>query len=281
MSVIGVFIPPAAGPVFSDRTRASYDPLVFIFCQPNIFLSAMKPEFSISTHCLSSVSLSDALAALAPHTNHVEIMNDGRHYIQDAGILHSYSFAYSIHAPARGVNLASVLEPMRRAAVEIICDSIELAAEVNAGVVFHPGYFAFTEEHDRAVGSLRTSLQAIASYAENAGVACCVENMGNWGYFFLKSPEELPLTENVPLCLDVGHANEVGTLPEFLKVPFVHVHLHDNDGTTDSHSTVGSGTIDFARVMETVRANHIKHPVIEVGTLEGCLASRQTLENYL
>ncbi|MDO5845982.1 MAG: sugar phosphate isomerase/epimerase family protein [Methanocorpusculum sp.] len=242
----------------------------------------MTRHFSISTHCLSAVPLSDALAALAPHTSCVEIMNDGRHYIQSSELLQSYSFAYSIHAPARGVNIASVLEPMRCAAVEIICDSIELAAEVNAQtVVFHPGYFAFTEEYERAVSALKMSLAAIASYAEDAGVSCCVENMGNWGYFFLKCPDDFALTGETPFCLDVGHANEVGTLSAFLDVPFVHVHLHDNDGTTDSHEAVGCGTIDFARVMRAVRANHIACPVVEVGTLDGCLASIEALSGCL
>ncbi len=241
----------------------------------------MKPRFSISTHCLSSVPLDEALDTLAPHTGYVELMNDGRHYIESADPLQSHSFQYSIHAPARGVNPASVLEPMRRAAVEIICDSIELAAETNARVVFHPGYFAFKEEYIRAVSALHRSLAEITLYAENAGVNCTIENMGNWGYFFLKSPADLPLTDSIPLCLDVGHANECKTLDAFLSLPFCEVHLHDNDGTTDSHAAVGQGTIDFSRVMKKVCDNHIAHPVIETAALKDALSSRDALEGYL
>ena len=108
---------------------------------------------SFSTHCVSTLPLEEALEALAPHTANVELMNDGRHYIETAEPLLSHSFAYSIHAPARSVNIASVLEPMRKAAVEIICDSIELAVSANAKtVVFHPGYYAFTEEYEEKPG---------------------------------------------------------------------------------------------------------------------------------
>ena len=134
---------------------------------------------SFSTHCVSTLPLDEALEALFPHTSHVELMNDGRHYIETAESLLSHSFTYSIHAPARSVNIASVLEPMRKAAVEIICDSIELAVSANAKtVVFHPGYYAFTEEYEKAVSALKTSLSAISAYAEDAGVSACVENMG-------------------------------------------------------------------------------------------------------
>ena len=147
---------------------------------------------SFSTHCVSTLPLDEALEALAPHTSHVELMNDGRHYIDTAESLLSHSFTYSIHAPARSVNIASVLEPMRKAAVEIICDSIELAVSANAKtVVFHPGYYAFTEEYEKAVSALQRSLSAISAYAEDAGVSACVENMGNWGYFFLKDTYRL------------------------------------------------------------------------------------------
>ncbi|HJK50409.1 MAG TPA: sugar phosphate isomerase/epimerase, partial [Methanocorpusculum sp.] len=67
--------------------------------------------YAISTHCLHAEPLAAALDKLAPHTDHVEIMSDGPHLLSDTKLLESYSFQYSIHAPSRGVNIASVLEP--------------------------------------------------------------------------------------------------------------------------------------------------------------------------
>ena len=237
---------------------------------------------SLSTHCLSSLTLNEALEMLAGHTSHVEVMNDGRHYIEDTEPLLSHSFTYSIHAPARSVNIASVLEPIRRASTEIICDSIELAVSANAKtVVFHPGYYAFTEEYEKAVSALKTSLSAISAYAEDAGVSACVENMGNWGYFFLKDTGDVPLVGDTPFCLDIGHANECGTLDAFLNVPFSHIHIHDNDGTSDSHAALGEGNINMTAVCEAVRRYGVSCPVIECGTLDASLASKKVLEALL
>lgn len=237
---------------------------------------------SFSTHCLSSMTLDEALAVLAKHTSNVEVMNDGRHYIEDAEPLLSHSFTYSIHAPARSVNIASVLEPIRRASTEIICDSIELAVAANAKtVVFHPGYYAFTEEYDKAVSSLKMSLEMINEYAEDAGVVCCVENMGNWGYFFLKDTGDVPLIRDTPFCLDIGHANECGTLEGFLDVPFSHIHVHDNDGKSDAHAALGEGNIDVQKVAEAIKRFGVECPVIECAALEASLASAKVLEGLL
>jgi len=58
-------------------------------------------------------------------------------------------------------------------------------------------------------------------------------------------------------CLDVGHLNafsETG-LDEWLDATGRHVrqfHLHDNDGSGDSHGPIGTGTVRFDRVAEFI-----------------------------
>jgi sugar phosphate isomerase/epimerase len=112
--------------------------------------------------------------------------------------------------------------------------------------------------------------------AEERSVVIYVENMGNWDYFFLRYPSELSLLDECGLALDVGHAHLNHCLTEFLAAPVSHFHLHDNDGKTDSHAPVGSGTIPFGPVMDSVRRNHVT-PVIEVDTLEGVIESMDAL----
>ncbi len=51
-------------------------------------------------------------------------------------------------------------------------------------------------------------------------------------------------------CLDIGHQHSFSrtTLDKWLQATWPHlkeVHLHDNDGSFDTHLPVGSGTIDF------------------------------------
>lgn len=237
---------------------------------------------SISTHSLASRPLAEALEQLAPHTSAVELMNDGLHYTTDAALLSSFSFRYSIHAPARSVNISSVLEPIRRASVELVDESLGLAAECSAShVVFHPGYYTFKEEYEKSVSALKTSLKEINRFAEEVGVQCCVENMGKWGYFFLKSPEDLELTRGTAFCLDIGHANECGCLAEFLQHPFSAIHVHDNDGTSDAHLGLGKGNIDIAAVVDAVKRNHITSPVAECAALDAAVETKALLEKLL
>ncbi|WP_292521314.1 sugar phosphate isomerase/epimerase family protein [Methanoculleus sp.] len=233
--------------------------------------------FGVSTYCLHHEPLAVALERLAPITSCVEVMDEGLHHLESAEPLESYSYLYFIHAPARGVNIASILEPIRRGSVEVLTQTFAIAAEVGADVVIHPGYYAWVEERDRALERFRQSLDELTAAAEDLSVTFFVENMGNWEYFFLRSCEDLALIDGIGFALDVGHANLNGSLDCFLAHPTAHYHLHDNSGDEDTHSPVGAGTIDFAAVMEAVRRNNVI-PIVEVETLDGVTASIGALE---
>jgi sugar phosphate isomerase/epimerase len=228
--------------------------------------------FAVSTFCLHSVPLPAALDRLTAITDHIEIMDEGLHYLDSADPLKNYSARYTIHAPCRGTNIASLLEPIRQASVEVVRQCFLIAAEVNAGVVVHPGYFAWAEERQKAEQQLTKSLTEIAGLAKEYSVCYFIENMGNWEYFFLKTPDELPLIGDTPLALDTGHAHQNRCLEEFLRFPAAHYHIHDNDGKEDSHLAPGKGTIDFRPVMKAVRKNRVV-PVIEVATFDGVIES--------
>lgn len=231
----------------------------------------------VSTFCLHHEPLEYALEQLATITSFVEVMDDGLHYVADASLLETFDLDYSLHAPSRGVNIASLLEPIRRASVEVTGQCFGVAVEVNADVIVHPGYFAWTEEREPAVRQLRASLRDLSLLAEEQNVNFFVENMGNWDYFFLRTPDELDLIGEIGFALDVGHAHLNKCLDEFLDCPIRHIHLHDNDGTNDSHAPVGEGTIDFKAVMKAVRSNGATE-IVEVDTLEGVQKSIEVLE---
>jgi len=235
--------------------------------------------FAVSTFCLHSVPLTTALDQLTAITDHIEIMDDGLHHLDRADPLTNYSARYTIHAPCRGTNIASLLEPIRRASVEVMQQCFEIAAEVNAGIVVHPGYFAWAEERAKAEQQLAKSLSELSCIAREYSVRYFIENMGNWEYFFLKTPDELPLIGDIPFALDTGHAHQNHRLTEFLRFPAAHYHLHDNDGTEDSHLALGKGTIDFEPVMKAVRKNGVI-PVLEVATIEGVLDSIRLLKKF-
>jgi sugar phosphate isomerase/epimerase len=228
--------------------------------------------YGVSTFCLHQESLISALEKISSISDYIEVMDEGLHYLESAEPLMSYTKKFSIHAPSRGTNIASLLEPIRKASVEVISHCFRIAAEVNAGVVIHPGYFAWSEERKKAEQQLKISLSDLSDFSSEYSVRYYIENMGNWDYFFLKTPAELSLIGDSPFALDVGHAHQNRCLKEFLAVPAGHYHLHDNLGSDDSHLAIGEGSIDFEPVMMAVQKNRIT-PVIEVSTLEGVLKS--------
>lgn len=235
--------------------------------------------YGVSTYALHSLPLPAALDQIAELTDYVEVMDDGCHYIENAEPLLSYDLKYSIHAPSRSVNIASTLEPIREASVRVIEDCFSIAAEVGADVVVHPGYFAWPADREKAHRQFVRSLGDLSAAAEERSIRYAVENMA-WEFFFLQTPDELPLPDGAGFALDVGHAHIMGCLPAFLQTPIDHIHLHDNDGTQDSHSAIGSGTIDFAAVMKAVGQNGLA-PVIEVEGIDAVKASISAIRSYL
>lgn len=232
--------------------------------------------FGVSTFCLHSEPLLTALDTISSVSDFIEVMDEGLHYLKSSEPLMSYSGNFSLHAPSRGTNIASLLEPIRRASVEVMRECFQIAADVNASVVVHPGYFAWAEERTRAENQLRTSLSDLDRLGQEYSVEYFIENMGNWDYFFLKTPDEISLIGDTPLALDVGHAYLNNCLTEFLDVPAGHYHLHDNNGKVDSHLAIGEGTIEFGPVIKAIQKNRIV-PVVEVATWEGVLKSIHTL----
>lgn len=204
-------------------------------------------------------------------------MDDGPHYLSTPVILENYDARFYFHAPCRSVNIASGLEPIRRASVEVLDQCFCVAAEVNAPVIIHPGYFTWRGEEKRALSQFRQSLDELSRAAEELSVTFFVENMGNWDYFFIRYPSELEIIDGYGLALDIGHAHLNGCLDDFLAVPIAHFHLHDNNGKEDTHAPIGVGTIDFKKVMAVVKKSRIV-PIIEVETFMGVETSIATLE---
>ncbi len=207
----------------------------------------------ISTCCLMTESLPAALDRLSPLTDLIEVMDEGPHLITDTGLFASYSQKIILHAPFHGINIASLFEPVRRASVQVTVDCFEPAAAIGAaGIVVHPGYYAWEQEKVAADRQFRKSLKELDHAAREHAVTFWFENMGNMNFFNLRTPESLALIGKSGLALDTGHAHLNGCLDAFLKTPFRHMHIHDNRGKADTHSAVGEGTIDFKPVKKAL-----------------------------
>ncbi len=196
----------------------------------------------------------------------VELMLDGagwdafhRRMPELAAALAARGAAYSVHVPVWDANLTSECAHVREAVEESYRGTIEFAAMIGARhVVLHPGYCSdphFSRETARL--RARDAVARLADYNSGYGQLLLVENIGAPATAVLSEREYIHFLDGFPesvgYIVDVGHAfisgwNVESLLPA-LKERLFALHLHDNDGSVDSHAPLGDGSIDWNSVI--------------------------------
>ncbi|WP_405276034.1 sugar phosphate isomerase/epimerase family protein [Methanobrevibacter sp.] len=182
----------------------------------------------------------------------------------DVNVLESYNLKYSIHAPFMDVNIASVQDKSRLNSIKQIKDSIDFANEINAeAVVVHPGLAPFLANKyflDTVYKYSNESIEEIGKYSENQGILTTIENMPTFDgmiYQNLKDLDELLVSLDMSMTLDIGHANHAGYSPEAMYFDSIkHVHAHDNFGDDDAHLALGEGSIELNTIINTLEKNN-------------------------
>jgi len=130
------------------------------------------------------------------------------------------------------------------------------------------------------------SVRLLFRFARDHGVEACLENIME--AFVMKNVDQFrrfydEIGEDVGLAFDVGHANVVGELEDFLEGfsdKMVHVHAHDNHGKSDEHLGVGYGNIDWNLVAKHLKRVSFSKAVI-IESVEHIDESIQKLERLL
>ncbi len=192
--------------------------------------------------------------------HHIELLMDHPKYyfLSYAEILElkgSYDLEVLIHAPATFTNFLSISKSVRKASYCELERVLNLAERCDAKLVtvhlgWNPGFitaegFVFQpelyEKHNYKVIT-----EEFYVFAKNYGELISIENTIS-GTSVEKALEFLIENTEVSLTFDAGHnnirKNEI-FLKNFDRVR--NVHLHDNDGNRDTHSTLGTGTVDFS-----------------------------------
>jgi sugar phosphate isomerase/epimerase len=202
--------------------------------------------------------------------NYVEVVDDGYHNLdkkrvaalKDVGA--SYGVEFTVHAPFGGINIVVQDRVILKATLRRLMESIKNAAALGCNLwVFHPGLRTGISSFYPGEDWIRNSecIRLLVKYAEDHGVKAGLENIME--SFVLKTVEDFKLFYyesglDVGFVLDVGHANVVGELNDFLRAfpdRLAHVHAHDNLGGSDQHLGVGYGNIDWSKFAEALKKN--------------------------
>ncbi len=195
-------------------------------------------------------------------------------------LLDSYDFKYIVHAPSIDVNLASLNSHVKNASEKTILDAVKFAHKIDADIlVSHVGRLSRDYPRKLVERSMRNavnSLKTLVRASNELGITFTVENDHKSSDQSLSAnPEQVEfIIKNVEckLTFDVGHANTLGKINEFLKLDRLigNVHLHDNNGAKDEHTTIGKGSIDFSNMFRKMKKLRNATPlIIECHSLAG------------
>ena len=173
---------------------------------------------------------------------------------QIAAWLREYNLTLTdLHASAgKEKRWGSPREYERLAGVELVLNRIVMTASLGSDViVMHlPDGLADPEQSERAWGQFRKTLDALEPHAHVHGVRIAIEN-GSRNFDLIEQVLAMYGPDYLGLCYDAGHANVDGDGMDRLEGiadRLIAIHLHDNDGESDQHKPLFSGTIDWDRL---------------------------------
>lgn len=244
------------------------------------------------TFCL--YPFDETLEAISKHFQLWELLSEGEDRLdlvrEEIGrAMGSTGMRFQVHAPLSDVNIGSVHEPMRRAAVAQVSETISVCRDLDIRLVtIHPGFvqgIGFLDR-SRALEKTKESVREIAACAREHSVEVVLENMpANINATCTTAQELLEVAEGAGLriCFDMGHANTSGQTEAMLALAdrFGNVHLHNNEGQWDQHNVIDEGTGDLEKVVRVLRDSYRGNIVIESTDLESGLRSKGILERML
>ncbi len=113
-----------------------------------------------------------------------------------------------------------------------------------------------------------------------------IENVLEDEPYMLKDMMEQISDSRIKLCLDIGHANAM-TSPDILVEEWIqvlshyigHFHLHNNDGTADSHGPFGEGSMNMNSIFNTIQ-KYCKQNVTFTVEARNCLSCMEWLTEH-
>lgn len=202
--------------------------------------------------------------------DNVEIMNDGKQWNEFeirmeslAGVLNSKDVGYSVHAPVFDVNLTSENSEIRKASLETYKQSIVFASKINAKyVVIHPGFCkTFVFDKELAILRCKEALHILDKVSKKYSMPLLIENVGIFGSSIFTFNQFVTLLDefddNIGYLIDVGHAFLNGwNIPKLIKQTrekLFSLHIHDNNGKSDSHSPMYEGIIKWEEIFDALK----------------------------
>jgi len=162
-----------------------------------------------------------------------------------------------LHGPFNELFPCAIDPLARELAAKRYRQALELAKRYGAEkVVFHGGYHPKTYY---PVWYVSESVKFWRGFLRNVpeGITLCLENvLEETPDMLLKIAAQVD-DPRLRLCLDVGHVNAYSQIPALTWIrefaPYLsHLHIHNNDGSADTHSTPGEGSLPMDALLTEI-----------------------------
>lgn len=203
-----------------------------------------------------------------------EIPNEGSTKINDKIFkklkdLLSIGIEINIHAPFDSNTYSSLDINERKRVLSILSNSLDWANKLNSKyIVVHPGK-RYGIDNEKEYEYTKNGIIELALKAEKYGILVLVENgIKNLSFIIsdlsecIKFFNDVNEFKNIGFCLDIGHANINGKVEKHILDLFdkiINIHIHDNDGFSDSHQIIGKGKIDWYKILEILKRKGYKN----------------------
>ena len=248
----------------------------------------------VSCTGFSARPLEEILEEVSHEFTHWEIVSEAEHSIGHIwerlkNAMGCYDLTYSLHTPISDANIASLSDRMRESSVLEMIANVELASALGIGTItVHPGLESMSVPgmKEKSMENAKRSLRILDRTATEYGVTLAIENMPRFPPMLGKTAEELKELidgTGLSICFDVGHAhtnNQIEEMISTFKDRMANIHVHDNNGESDEHLTVGDGTVDFPGTMKSLGGYEGKY-VIESKSLASAVESKRRLSILL
>lgn len=169
----------------------------------------------------------------------------------------------TLHATSWDLNISSLNPAVRRMSIDLIKESIDLAADIEAKLVaIHPGRASSSKGEEHEIHSiLIEALHELVDKADSRGLVLALENMERRPREVITTSSDLKALVkeiNSPRLMglvDIAHANTVTDPNRFLRECLSilgHIHISDNNGSSPTHLPLGKGAIDFRKIFQTL-----------------------------
>ena len=178
----------------------------------------------------------------------------------------------------------SAIHPnIRRSVINVIKSGIIFANKVNSHIItVHPGFRESINEK-KNYEALKKTLNAVVKFGEKYDVMVGLENHAVPFYPCFFADDLLNVVNSIKglkITLDIGHVNLTGmSITKYyrkVKDFVINIHVHDNDGTSDQHSCIGEGNIDFKSTLKEFKKNKFDGPfILEIFTYERLIKGKK------